>query len=347
MDTLQIELPGIGEPESLRPRRRTLSAPGPGQALVRMEATGVSFAEQQMRRGKYYDQPPFPFVPGYDLVGVVEAVGPPSSGDGPGGDGIRVGQRVAALTKTGAWAERVVLDAGDLVRVPDGVDAVEAETVIVNGLTAWRMLHRSARVPAGGTIVVLGAAGGVGSVLTQLARHAGIRVIGVAGPRQQAAVAALGAIAIDHRAEDVARRVRELAPGGVDAVFDHVGGPGIVASWGMLAGGGTLVSYGTAATKDDPGNARVPVLKLLARLWTWNLLPNGRSASFFNLWAGSRRRARFQHRLREDLEHVLALVAAGAVVPQVAGRFPLADAAGALRFAEAGGHAGKVVIVGE
>ena len=346
-DTLRIELPGIGEPETLRPRRDALPEPGPGQALVRMEATGVSFAEQQMRRGKYYDQPPFPFVPGYDLVGVVERVGAGGASGFGVPAGVRVGQRVAALTKTGAWAERMVLEVDGLVPVPDGVDAVAAETVIVNGLTAWRMLHRSARVPAGGTIVVLGAAGGVGSVLTQLARHAGIRVIGVAGPRQQAAVAALGAIAVDHRSEDVAARVRALAPGGVDAVFDHVGGPGLVASWAMLARGGTLVSYGTAATKDDPGNPRVPVLKLLGRIWAWNLLPNGRSASFFNLWAGARRRARFQAELRRDLEHVFALVAAGAVVPQVAGRFPLADAAGALRFAEEGGHAGKVVIVGE
>src|SRR2546429_6522954 len=92
---MEIVLPGIGEPESLRPRTRDLPDPAPRQALVRVEATGVSFAEQQMRRGKYYDQPPFPFVPGYDLVGVVEALGP---GDPAG---LRGGQRVAALTKTG------------------------------------------------------------------------------------------------------------------------------------------------------------------------------------------------------------------------------------------------------
>jgi NADPH:quinone reductase-like Zn-dependent oxidoreductase len=75
MRTLAIELPGIGEPETLRAITQELPDPGPGEAVVRVEATGVSFAEQQMRRGKYYDQPPFPFVPGYDLVGVVERVG--------------------------------------------------------------------------------------------------------------------------------------------------------------------------------------------------------------------------------------------------------------------------------
>ena len=147
MRTLAIELPGIGEPETLRAITPGAPEPGPGEAVVRVEATGVSFAEQQMRLGKYYDQPPFPFVPGYDLVGVVERVG--------AGVSLAPGRRVAALTKTGAWAQRVVLPVADLAPVPDGVDPVDAETAIVNGLTAWRMLHRTARVPSGATIVVL------------------------------------------------------------------------------------------------------------------------------------------------------------------------------------------------
>src|ERR671930_2763026 len=92
MNATEIVLPAAVEPEQLQVRTRELPPPGPGQALVRVEATGVSFAEQQMRRGKYYDQPPFPFVPGYDLVGVVVESG---AGAAP------VGQRVAALTKTG------------------------------------------------------------------------------------------------------------------------------------------------------------------------------------------------------------------------------------------------------
>lgn len=355
--TLQIELPAIGEPESLRAVHRELAEPGPGQALVRVEATGISFAEQQMRRGKYYDQPAFPFVPGYDLVGVVERLGPPlaagrrpadrrrAPGIGPSAR-IASGTRIAALTKTGAWAERIVLDVADLTPVPATVDPVAAETVIVNGLTAWRMLHRAARVRSGQTIVVLGAAGGVGSLLVQLARAAGVTVIGVAGPAQQESVAALGATPVDYRQEDVPARVRELAPEGVAAVFDHVGGDGIGDSWRMLARGGTLVSYGTAATKDLPGDPRRPVLLLLARLTAWNLLPSGRSASFFNLWAGRRwRPRRYRAQVRDDLTQLLAQLADGRLTAHVAGRFPLADAGAALRFAEQGGHTGKVVLL--
>jgi NADPH:quinone reductase-like Zn-dependent oxidoreductase len=333
----EIVLPGIVEPEALQVRTRELPDPQPGQALVRVEATGVSFAEQQMRRGKYYDQPPFPFVPGYDLVGIVERSG--------GGDGPAVGQRVAALTKVGGWADRVLLDIADLVPVPADLDPVAVETVVVNGITAWRMLHRSAHVRTGQTIVVLGAAGGVGSTLVQLARDAGIRVIGTAGPAQQDRLRELGAIPIDYRSENVAARVRELAPDGVAAVFDHIGGPGIVDSWHMLARGGTLVSYGTASTRDVPGNPRVPVLKLLARLTAWNWLPNGKHAKFFNLWAGRRLRpARYRAQLREDLGEVLERLSRNAITPQIARSFPLTDAAAALRYAEAGGITGKVIL---
>jgi NADPH:quinone reductase-like Zn-dependent oxidoreductase len=337
MNATEIVLPGTVEPEGLQISTRELPEPRAGQAVVRVEATGVSFAEQQMRRGKYYDQPPFPFVPGYDLVGEVELLG--EDGDAE----IAVGQRVAALTKTGGWADRVVLDAAELVPVPAGVDAAAAETVVVNGITALRML-RSARVQPGQTIVVLGAAGGVGSTLVQLARHAGIRVIGTAGPSAQERVRELGAIPVDYRNEDVPARVRELAPDGVAAVFDHVGGPGIVASWRMLGRGGTLVSYGTASTRDVPGNPRVPVLKLLGRLMLWNALPNGRRATFFNLWAGSRKRDRYREQLRRDLGEVLALLQEGAIDAQIARRFPLHDAGKALRYAEQAGIVGKVVL---
>jgi NADPH:quinone reductase-like Zn-dependent oxidoreductase len=337
-----MELPAIGEPETLRARTRELPEPERGQAIVRVEASGVSFAEQQMRRGKYYDQPKFPFVPGYDLVGVVEQLG----GNGAGEQaGIGVGQRVAALTKTGGWSDRALLEVRQLAPVPDGLDAVAAETVVVNGVTAWRMLHRTARVKEGQTIVVLGAAGGVGTTLVQLARHAGIRVIGTAGPAQQDRVRELGAIPVDYRGEDVPARVRDLAPDGVAAVFDHVGGPGIADSWRMLGRGGTLVSYGTASTKDLPGNPRLPVIKLLLRLTAWHLLPNGRRTSFFNLWAGLRRPDRYWAEVRDDLRHVLDLLAQREITAQVAERFPLSEAAAALRYAEAGGYTGKVIIV--
>jgi NADPH:quinone reductase-like Zn-dependent oxidoreductase len=334
----EIVLPGKVEASGLRVRTRELPAPAAGQVVLRMDATGVSFAEQQMRRGKYYDQPAFPFVPGYDVVGTVTAVGPDV-------DTGMVGRRYAAVTKVGGWASALLLDAADLVPVPDDVSAAAAETVVVNGITAWQMLHRTARVPAGGTIVVLGANGGVGSTLTQLARHAGITVLGTASPRHHDLVRELGATPVDYRDPQLYQRIRELAPDGVDAVFDHVGGTGLKDSWRLLRRGGTLVSYGTAATKDDEGNSRLPVLRSFVRLLAWHYLPNGRSAHFYNFWAGKRRLDTFRARLNEDLTQVLALVAAGVLTPQVAAEFPLTDAGAALALAESRTVAGKVVIV--
>ncbi|MFC3573336.1 medium chain dehydrogenase/reductase family protein [Streptomyces yaanensis] len=341
MQATEIVLPAVGEPESLRLRVRELPRPAPGQAVVRIEASGVTFAEQQMRRGKYYDMPAFPFVPGYDLVGIVEEVGPPV----PGRTALSVGQRVAALTKTGGWADRVLLDAADLVPVPDGVAAADAETVVTNGATAWRMLYRTAHVRPGDTIVVHGANGGVGSVLVQLARCNGITVIGTASARNQQAVAAMGALPVDYRG-DIAARVRELAPQGVAAVFDHVGGKGIKDSWRMLAPGGTLVSYGSASTRDQAGNGMITVLKLLARLGLWNVLPNRRGAHFFNLWAGKARRPeKYRAELREDLAQIFALLRSGAIEAKIDRVYPLHQASAALRHAESGTAVGKIVIV--
>ncbi|SDP43856.1 medium chain dehydrogenase/reductase family protein [Lentzea jiangxiensis] len=339
--TTEIVLPGVVEPAGLLVQARDLPAPAAGQVVLRMEATGVSFAEQQMRVGKYYDQPSFPFVPGYDVVGTVV-------GTGPGVDrGLR-GKRFAAVTKIGGWASRLIVEAADLVPVPDDIDAAVAVAVVLNGVTAWQMLYRAAKVKRGDTIVVLGANGGVGSTLVQLARHAGIRVIGTASARHHDAVRELGAVPVDYRDPAMYNKIHELAPEGVDAVFDHVGGPTVHDSWRLLRRGGALISYGSAATKDEPGNASLPVLKVFGRLMIWNALPNGRRAGFYNFWAGKRLRpAVFRARLAEDLTQVLRLVAAGALTPHIAARFPLAEASAALALAESRTVLGKVVIIAE
>ncbi|MFJ7179409.1 medium chain dehydrogenase/reductase family protein [Streptomyces massasporeus] len=338
-ELVEVVLPGQVEPEGLRIRRGSVPAPGPGQVVVRMEATGVSFAEQQMRRGRYYDQPPFPFVPGYDLVGTVLAAG---EGADPG----LTGTRVAALVKVGGWASHVLVDAADVVPVPEGVGSAEAETLVVNGITAWQMLHRKARVRAGHTVVVHGAKGGVGSVLVQLALAAGARVIGTASARHHDVLREQGVVPVDYRAGDVAARIRALAPGGVDAVFDHVGGRGITDSWRLIAPGGTLVSYGSASTRDDEGSKQWPVLKLLFRVWTWNALPNRRRAYFFNVWAGKAlAKNRFRYRLRADLTQVFDAFQRGEVTARIAAQLPLARVSEALRLAESGTVAGKVVLI--
>ncbi|WP_328325639.1 zinc-binding dehydrogenase [Kribbella sp. NBC_00382] len=338
-------LPGKVEPSGITLVQRELPAPTAGQARVRIESTGVSFAESAMRRGRYFGQPPFPFVPGYDLVGVVEAVG-------PGEDQSLVGRRVAALTKTGGWATAALLPVAELVQVPHGISAAEAETLIVNGLTAYQMLYRTAKVSAGQTILVLGASGGVGTILVQLARQVGAQVIGTANPRHHDALRALGVQPVDYRDPELVDRIRELAPDGVDAVFDHLGGASVNTSYGLLNRTGTLVSYSIAGKLDDKLPVIMYFLPLLAKLAFWNYLPSGRHASFFDIWAGSGKpgtpkREQFRRQIRTDLTEVFGLLSDGVLTAQIAARYPLAEVAAAVKLSESSDRTalGKILLM--
>jgi NADPH:quinone reductase-like Zn-dependent oxidoreductase len=327
----EIVMPREGGPEVLEVRRRELSGLEPGRLLVRVEAAGVSFAEVQMLRGRYFNQPKFPFVPGYDLVGTVEGVG-------EGVDEGLIGQRVAALTETGSWADRVALGAEDVAPVPVGLDPAEAVAAVTNGVTAWQMLHRAASVRPGQTVLVHGASGGVGTLLVQLARVAGAEVIGTASASKHAHVRALGAVPIDYRNEDVTERMRELSPGGLDAVFDHVGGPGLVDSWRMLRRGGTLVTYGSASTLNGTGHRLLPYLPIIGRVLLWNVLPNGRRATFYYV-------QRWPKFFQEDLSTVLSLLAEGNIEARVDSRLPLERASEALGLLASDEASGKVVLI--
>ena len=328
----EVVMPREGAPDVLVvARRRTVGGLKAGEAVVRVEAAGVSFAEVQMLKGRYFNQPTFPFVPGYDLVGIVEGVGEDVGGG-------LIGRRVAALTETGAWAERVTLDASGLVPVPEGLDPAEAVAAVTNGVTAWQMIHRAAQVRPGQTVLVHGASGGVGTLLVQLARLAGAEVIGTASALKHPGVRALGAVPVDYREEDVPARVREVSPDGVDAVFDHVGGPGLVDSWRMLRRDGTLVSYGSASTLGDSGHRLRPYLPTFGRILLWSALSNGKRATFYYV-------KRWPKLFREDLSRVLSLLAEGKIEARVESRLPLEEAAEALGLLASGKASGKVVLV--
>jgi NADPH:quinone reductase-like Zn-dependent oxidoreductase len=256
-----------------------------------------------------------------------------------------VGQRVAAATKTGGWSTHVLIDAHSLVPVPETIDPAEIEAVLVNGITAWQMLHRAARVRRGQTILVHGASGNVGMILVQLAREAGIRVIGTGSPRNHATLRELGVEPLDYRDPNLVERLRELAPDGLDAVFDNIDTNSFKRSFSQLNPDGALIAYGIAGQVDDTDNVILTFLGILTRFGLWSLLPNGRRATFYNFWGGKIiRPKRFRDRLASDLTRVLQMVADGTVTTHIAAQLPLAEASEALSLAGSGTVSGKVVL---
>jgi NADPH:quinone reductase len=215
--------------------------PGPGEVRVRVLASGVSLSDAQMRAGAYLGGPKPPFNPGYELVGVVDELGPDCSR-------LRVGDRVGALTQWGANAESVCVPEKYAVEVPEDLDAAEILSLVFIYMTAYQMLHRAANAQSGESVLVHGAAGRVGSAVLELAAAAGLRVYGTASGDDRGAVERLGGVAIDYRNEDFVARVRELTDDGVDIALDPFGGAMSLRSFRTLRPGGRLVIYGRQNT---------------------------------------------------------------------------------------------------
>lgn len=327
-----IVLRGTGGPEVLELASLPVPQPAPHEVLVRVLAAGVAFAQILMRRGVYAYAPPFPFTPGAEVAGEIVAVG-------SGVTEWRAGDRVAAFTGVGGYAEMALVGADALVRVPDGVDVAEAAALPMNYVTAHQLLHRVAAVRRGETVLVHGASGGVGTALLELARLAGVRVVGTASARKLALVRALGAIALDHSGGNVANRARIVAGGPMDVVLDPLGGDHVPESARALRRGGRLVVYGYAAPGAETAEAQAT---LRARIAEWNADPGGIRASTYSLGALHRDSPGV---IRDDLAGLMQLLADGRIHPIVAERVPLADAARAHELLESGAVAGKLVLV--
>jgi len=327
-----IQLIGKGNARDvLKLEEQELRAPGSGEVRVKVLCTGVGYTDVIMRRGNYPFAPKYPFTPGYELVGVVDALGAGVTGWAPG-------DRVAALTVHRGYAEYAYLDALDLVRMPEGLDPAEVVCLILNYVTAYQMLHRSANVRAGQAVVITGAAGGVGSALLELGRLAELgRMYGVASAPKHKAVEALGGIPIDYRSQDFAAAIRSREPAGVDAAFDAIGGSMLARCHGLVKRGGVLVNYGTTGRADS----QVAALGTFARLGWYYILPDGRRATFYGITLKYRKdRSSF----KEDLPILMGLLAQKRIKPVIAARMPLEDAVKAQEIVEQGQVTGKIVL---
>ena len=231
MKHTRIIVTHYGGPDALQVIEEECPEPKHGEVRVRVLAAGVSLPDVMAREGIHPETPPLPFTPGWDLVGVVDRLG-------DGVSGIEPGQKVAALPIHGAYAEFLCLPQRELVPVPSGLDAAEAVSLILNYVTAYQMLHRSAKVGSGERVLIHGASGGVGTALLQLGRLAGLELYGTCSSRSEPVVTGLGGIAIDYEHQDFVKEVHRLTSEGVDAVFDGIGGKHIWRSRKALRRGG-------------------------------------------------------------------------------------------------------------
>jgi NADPH2:quinone reductase len=324
-----VMLQGRGGLEKLEHVSLPLAEPGPGEVRVKIRAAGAGYTDVTMRTGYYPYRPPFPFVPGYELVGEVDAVG-------PGVTSLRKGQRVAALTVHGAYAEYIVREAEHFVPVPEGLDDAEAVALILNYVTAYQMIHRSAKLSPGQTALVTGANGGVGTALLELLRAHGVKVIASASPKHFDLVRSLGAEPIAARTAPLDTLVRAVLPEGVDAAFDGLGGKGTGECIRATKKGGIVVSYGFMATTS--GGNLAAVRGFLA-LFVGAFFA-GRRSTFYGITQIYRKdRKPFQ----EDLPKLFALLAERRIQPRIAARLPLLAAREAQAKLVEGGVAGKIV----
>lgn len=341
---MRIVVTHYGGPEALQVLEEECPEPKAGEVRVRVLAAGVSLPDVMMREGIHPETPSLPFTPGWDLIGLVDRLG-------TGLSGIEPGQIVAALPISGAYAEFVCLPPRELVPVPSGLDAVEAVSLVLNYVTAYQMLHRSAKVRGGQRVLIHGAAGGVGTALLQLGRLAGLEMYGTCSSRGASAVSGLGGIPIDYQQQDFVIEIRRLTGEGVDVVFDGIGGTHIWRSRKALRPGGTVVAYGLTgslhggrlASGRSGGRHRFRAIAIfglyIAGGW---LLPGRKRVVPYSIqW-----RKRLQPALfRQDLIALFDLLQQQKIKPLIARRLPLAEARQAQELLGEGGLTGKIVLV--
>jgi len=333
MSYTQVVLKNFGDPEELELRSvEDLAEPQSGEVRVRVLVTSAAFTDVMIRKGMYPDvkEKP-PFVPGYDLVGVVDALG-------AGVEGFAPGDRVADLTTIGAYSEYVCLPAERLTRVPEDVAEEDALAMILSAVTPYQMLHRVAKADKGQSILIHGAGGAVGTSMLQLAREAGITAYGTDVAAKHEMIRSLGATPIDAGAADVEAAITDAVGEGVDFVFDPLGGESFSRSMHALRPGGMLVAFGFQNEVLGRGGS-IPLDFVKLKLWDW--LPNGHATAFYSIGAMRRLHPDW---FREDLGKLFALLVDGRIDPAVAEVVPLSDVRQAHERVEAGEVQGKLVM---
>jgi NADPH:quinone reductase-like Zn-dependent oxidoreductase len=318
----------FGEPADVLTVASDLPAPqpGPGEVRLRLTHRTVNPSDLATIRGVYGIRPPLPATPGYEGVGVVEALG-------AGVNGLALGQRVIPLSAGGTWQEQVVARASLVLPVHDGVGDEAAAQFVVNPVTAWVMLTDVLRLREGDWVLQTAAGSTLGRLVIQLAKELGLRTVNlVRREEQRAELLALGAdeVLCDDD-PDLPERVRALTGGGVDGAIDAVGGKTGKQAIACLERGATCVVYGWLSLR--------PIALDVSQMLFRNLTVRG-------FWLSTWFRERPPEVTREVLSRLMALMVDGALVPPVEARYDLAEVAAAVAHAERPGRSGKVLLTG-
>lgn len=316
-----------GPPENLQITERELRDPADGEVRVKVLACCVCLPDVQARYGLSPFAPKVPFVPGYAIVGVVDAAGRRITE-------VRPGDRVAAYLIIGGYAEYVYLRENQIIPMPQSLNPAEAVPLLLNYLTAYQALHRSAKVKEGDRVLIIGASGGCGTAFLDLGRLANLKMYGIASRSKHAILAEFGAALIDYRTEDFVEVIRRAEPGGLDAVFNGMAGDYIGRAFPLLRRGGVFVQYG------NPLSMR-GTLRVVAKMLALRLLPNGRRVKMY----GASSFLQFNRKpFLEDWAILFRLIEEGKVRPVISGVFPLLEAAQANALLESGHVIGNLVL---
>lgn len=334
----QAVIPRYGGPDVFEIREAPDPEPGPREVRIRVSAAGVNFADVLARLGLYPDAPGLPLVVGYEVAGLVDATGDEVTRIG-------IGDRVVALTRFGGYADTVVVPADQAYPAPPGLTDAELAALPVNYLTALVALYRLANVQAGETVLLHGAAGGVGTAAVQLARLRRAVIIGVASRGKHDTLRQMG---VDHplgRDEDLRQAVLGLTGGrGVDVALDANGGRSFLESYRLLAPLGRLVMYGASNVAPAERRRWWTVLKTLwemPRFRPMSLINRNRGVFGLNLahlWTERRQMA-------QAMDFLLEEAGAGRIRPVIAATFALDAVGDAHRYLQQRRNVGKAVIV--
>lgn len=330
-----------GPPEVLEVRESPEPAPKPGEALVRVHAVGVGFADLMQRMGVYPGTPKAPFVPGLEVAGVVERAPTNSTGNRP----LRVGERVVALPRFSGYAERVAAPAERIFPLPAQISFEEAAAMPVNYLTAYHAMFVMGNLQPGDRVLVHGVAGGVGSAAVQLAKARDLKVFGTAGSAKQEYIRQIGVdYPIDYTRQDFVDVVRRTAPEGIEMVMDPIGGKSFTRSYRCLGPMGRLVIFGFSAAAGPDGRRSLwraaKAYVATRRFHPLKLMADNRAIIGVHLGHLDARSAV----LAKELDELFRLYSAGKIKPVIGKTFPLEEAAAAHRYIHNSQHVGKVVL---